>query len=1339
VGCEDLTVYLLYSLMFLSRFRLVYCQLERLRRCILSSVRGTLQELPESLDEMYASILRDIAEENREHAYRLLQCLTVAARPLRIEELAEVNVIDFTAQGTPKLNGDLRWEDQEEAILLACSSLVAVIDDEGSRVVQFSHLSVKEFLTSDRLAGLEDASYYCVQPEPAHIVMAQACLAVLLRLDYHSTKSFPLADYATAHFGNHAEFGDVISHIRDGLDTLLDPEKPHFAAWCKAASGLPMNYSGLKIHPLYYVAGRGFVGMAKRLISRCPQDVNVHHDHRTPLHAAAEWGNIEVSRLLLGYGADIDIGGPMGQTPLHLASRCGHLDIAQLLLDEHDRRREKSTTSLRLMAKCRWSRSAWMPLVRSAGVHACDDYRSTPLHLACENGYHAVAQLLLDRNADVDAQDMLSSTPLHQALHRMRYKYIRAESFKAVRVAAVLVKSNANVNAQNHVGLTPLHIACQVGDQDIVQLLLGRHADTEVQDRSQSTPLLLALEHWERWRAGTLKAAVKLFIESGANVNVRTNKGQTLLHLSCQVGSYDVFPGRDGDMELHSDFLLQKVEWGERWSTGAFVTKLLIQSGANVNVRDKKSQTPLHIACQVGGHDLVQSLLGKGADMEVQDDSHSTPLLLALEYGARLSGGAFKAVVKLLVESGANVKIRNNRGQTPLHLACKHGYHDIVRLLLDRDADVEAQDNRHSTPLHLALFYHRRWNAESFNAVATLLIGSHSNVNVRNNKGQTTLHLAAECGCYNIVRFLLGRDADVNAQDKHHSTPLHLILGNWPPRYIKELKDVAMLLIKSGADINIRNDRGQSPLHVAAEFGYHDIVRLLLDRGVEVDIQDKCHATPLHLALGYKARWNMEVFKALLSLLLESGADVNVSCDEGRTPLHLAATIGSRDVISSLLARGANLDAQDINHSTPLHLASSRNDVESVELLIEFGANILARNKQGRTPLHVALGYRNLDVMRLLLDRGAVLDTYTTLHEASFRGEVDLVNLLLKYGASVHPRNNEDKTALHTASKWGNLETMRILLNQGAEVDAQDRYHLTPLHLASSRMKVEAVGLLIKCGANVHARNDDGMTALHFASKCGILETMQLLLNQSAEVDGLNNCHFTPLHLASLNNKVEAVKLLIKCGANVHARAYGGKTALHFASMFGNFETMEFLLSQNVEVDAQDNFHITPLHLASFHYLDHNSVDAVELLINRGANIHARSNEGETPLHFVSKRGDLETVRYLLDKGATVDAQDNNHLTPLYLALCTSDVKLVELLIEYGANPHVQNKEGVTPFQVASKKGNVEIKRLLSKPIHPTPKRFGIRVRRIFSLSKKPRMRSIWPSYVVYTHGSLSG
>ena len=117
---------------------------------------------------------------NQVQAHRLLQCLAVAKRPLRVEELAEVLALDFTVGGIPKFNADWRSERQEEAVLSACSSLVSVIIKDGSRVVQFSHFSVKEFLTSNRLASTEEVSGFRIAIEPSHVTLSQACLGVLL-------------------------------------------------------------------------------------------------------------------------------------------------------------------------------------------------------------------------------------------------------------------------------------------------------------------------------------------------------------------------------------------------------------------------------------------------------------------------------------------------------------------------------------------------------------------------------------------------------------------------------------------------------------------------------------------------------------------------------------------------------------------------------------------------------------------------------------------------------------------------------------------------------------------------------------------------------------------------------------------------------------------------------------------------------------------------------------------------------------------------------------------------------------------------------------------------------
>ncbi len=98
-------------------------------------------------------MLKEIGKTNEFYAHRLLQCLTVAMHPLRVGELAEILALDFEAdEGIPELKENWRWKDEQEAVLSTCSSLISVVGDRFDRVVQFSHFSVKEFLTSDRLA-----------------------------------------------------------------------------------------------------------------------------------------------------------------------------------------------------------------------------------------------------------------------------------------------------------------------------------------------------------------------------------------------------------------------------------------------------------------------------------------------------------------------------------------------------------------------------------------------------------------------------------------------------------------------------------------------------------------------------------------------------------------------------------------------------------------------------------------------------------------------------------------------------------------------------------------------------------------------------------------------------------------------------------------------------------------------------------------------------------------------------------------------------------------------------------------------------------------------------------
>ena len=403
-------------------------------------MRHILEELPESLDDTYERILREIRKPNQGHAHRLLQCLVAAVRPLRVKELAEILAFDFNSEGIPELNPGWRWEDKEEAVMSACSSLVMIVEDEDSRIVQFSHFSVKEFLTANRLADpIRDVTRYHIRLEAAHTILAQACLGVLLRLDDHvdadNIESFPLAQYAAQYWPTHARFENASSRIKDGMECLFDADKPHFATWLwiyneDDGDSMPTIYPRKpEAVPLYYAAMLGFRDLAKHLIAKHPEYINAKGGSEvTPMHVAARQGHADVLSLLLDRGADVDVRGDSDVTPLYRASRFGKQEAGQVLLD------------------C------------GADINAGGNECQTPLSGALFKGRFEFARVLIQRGAKINFHNKSTGkTPLHLAAERA--------STQAVRL---LLEHGADVNARDKHGLYPSQLTRQ---QEIVELL----------------------------------------------------------------------------------------------------------------------------------------------------------------------------------------------------------------------------------------------------------------------------------------------------------------------------------------------------------------------------------------------------------------------------------------------------------------------------------------------------------------------------------------------------------------------------------------------------------------------------------------------------------------------------------------------------------------------------------------------------------------------------------------------------------------------------------------------------------------------------------------------------
>ncbi|KAH9980857.1 ankyrin repeat-containing domain protein [Lactifluus volemus] len=506
-------------------FRWVVCQLDRLCQAFSSSIRKILDDLPVTLDETYIRILQDIPEEKWEHANRILQCVFVSFRPLQVEELAEVLAVQFEAEEIPDLITDWRLDDPEDALLSACSSLIAIVRVDDSRVVEFSHFSVKEFLISNRLSTSQgrNVSRYHIAPEPAHIILAQACLGTLLHLgdgtNKNRLKEYPLALYAAEKWVDHARFENVSSSIRVGMEQLFDSSKPHFSTWIRIHDRderwqFP-SQQRRRGTPLYYAAGCGFHSLAKQLITVNPQDVKAAAGRcEFPFVVASLMEHLDVMGLLLKHGAEINAKGYRGMTPLHAAAQLRNVKTMKFLLKN------------------------------GADIGSRNSDSDTPLGVASLAGSVEAVQMLVERGADVNVRGSYGRTPLHYAswAHKRIFRLGRLHNPEVVHF---LLQHNANVDARDDDGKTALHFVSSKGHLKAAEFLLESGADVNAYDNKQCTPLyyVSGAGHGflrESPGDGLRVEIAQLLLKHGADVHTRNKSNETPLQVMLKGGESEV-------------------------------------------------------------------------------------------------------------------------------------------------------------------------------------------------------------------------------------------------------------------------------------------------------------------------------------------------------------------------------------------------------------------------------------------------------------------------------------------------------------------------------------------------------------------------------------------------------------------------------------------------------------------------------------------------------------------------------------------------------------------------------------------------------------------------------
>eukprot|EP00003_Mantamonas_plastica_P022278 TRINITY_DN3752_c1_g2_i1.p1 TRINITY_DN3752_c1_g2~~TRINITY_DN3752_c1_g2_i1.p1 ORF type:complete len:357 (+),score=113.29 TRINITY_DN3752_c1_g2_i1:824-1894(+) len=292
--------------------------------------------------------------------------------------------------------------------------------------------------------------------------------------------------------------------------------------------------------------------------------------------------------------------------------------------------------------------------------------------------------------------------------------------------------------------------------------------------------------------------------------------------------------------------------------------KLLLEHGCDPNARDEGGRSSLHVAIGEERRQVITTLLESGkCEVEERDGDGMTPLMMAL-WANNESGFAS---AKTLVESGlVNVNAiagspggTEDDGNTYIHLACAENKGDIVRTLCQLGADAFIPNQRKQTAVHIVA------DTGNMFALDALMKGIQgSEINHQDQNGETPLFVAVKRGHIDVVNRLVSHAPrpDVNILDAGGDSALKMAL--WENR-----EDIAEILVRSGAMINLSNSKGNSLLHLAAADGREAIIPFLVANGCTLDKPNKTNQTPLHLAamLGHQE---------VLVALLDNGASPNV-------------------------------------------------------------------------------------------------------------------------------------------------------------------------------------------------------------------------------------------------------------------------------------------------------------------------------------------------------------------------------------------------------------------------------------------------------------------------------
>ena len=540
-------------------------------------------------------------------------------------------------------------------------------------------------------------------------------------------------------------------------------------------------------------------------------------------------GNVEIVKTILADGADVNLVNKRGAwTPLLYSIYYNRPEVAVVLIDsgaDVNLANNDGWAPLHVTVNIQENQShdgaklAEMLIQAGADINQQTNTGRTPLNLSVANNWMNTFKVLLKSQANLNLADSDDWSPLY-----------RAVSDNKPEMVSALIKAGADVNLATSDGWTPLLNAVSENKPEMVSALIKAGADVNLAASNGWAPLHWTVNSKEN-QAHEGEALAKLLLQAGADINQQTNTGSTPLYLSVANNWMNTFKAllkAKANLNLATNSgwtpLLNAVSENKPGMVSA-----LIKAGADVNLANNNGWAPLHWTVNSKedqaheGEALAKLLLQAGADINQQTNTGSTPLYLSV---ANNWMNTFKALLK----AKANLNLATNNGWTPLLNAVSENKPEMVSALIKAGADVNLVNNDYWGPLHWTV-NGKENQAHDGHKLAKLLLQAGANINQQTNTGYTPLYLSVVNNRKKEFDVLLKSQPDINkTYQKTDRTLVHILSVDKGDN-----KEMLRALIKRGANINKKDNVGDTPLMLAAYFGQTGAAKILIEAGADLD------------------------------------------------------------------------------------------------------------------------------------------------------------------------------------------------------------------------------------------------------------------------------------------------------------------------------------------------------------------------------------------------------------------------------------------------------------------------------------------------------------------------